>query len=286
MEIKYYIGSKDKKLVFHCPSELEKHTDDFFAVLEKCDFVETEIPTEERKIPTPLSVSLERTLTAMKIFEAPMQNSVLAAILTPYIIVERQNIELLKTQELAYRDELTGALNRRAYHQLGEKLICLCNTLKIPLSVMVFDVDNFKQFNTEYGHSGGDYTLKELTKVVTNTIRGSDGLFRMGNEGYNPKDETATNGDVCRIGGDEFVVYFFGATAEQALSAAERVYKAISGYTFSFQNKPLTISISAGIATLIEDGTTLVELYEIADERAEIAKKRGKNQFYSSLLDK
>ena len=221
-------------------------------------------------------------LKMLESFEQRLKCGLFLTLLPAYLRAEQLAIEVKKTQEIAYRDALTDTLNRRAYNEFGNLLVHDCLTQNIPLSIIVFDVDNFKKFNTQHGHLGGDYALKELSKLVQSQLRGSDSLFRYDRAEYSEKNRPE---QLFRLGGDEFVILLFGATASQSIIAANRIYNVIESSTFNYKGQSFNISIKAGIATLREDGDTLQQLYQKGDERAKIAEERGKAQFYHPLLD-
>lgn len=146
-------------------------------------------------------------------------------------------------------DALTGILNRRAFEQVCEK----CHEEKDKIALLLIDMDNFKNINDTYGHSGGDTALKELAKHLTETFRKSD---------Y-----------ICRIGGDEFAVILCGIKA----NADEAIIRKINNINLllsEIESGIRHVSISAG-AALSDEGYTK-ELYEKADKALYYTKEHGR----------
>lgn len=146
-------------------------------------------------------------------------------------------------------DALTGILNRRAFEQVCEK----CQKEKDKIALLLIDMDNFKNINDTYGHSGGDTALKELAKHLTETFRRSD---------Y-----------ICRIGGDEFAVILCGIKAN-ANEAIIRKINNINLLLSKIESGIRHVSISAG-AALSDEGYSK-ELYEKADKALYYTKEHGR----------
>ena len=123
-----------------------------------------------------------------------------------------------------------------------------------PFSIVLFDVDNFKQINDTYGHITGDIVLQRIAGVVKNTIRTTD----LG----------------CRWGGEEFIVIYPLTNISQAAEASEKIRKQINELTFdSIKN----VSCSFGVAQF-ESDDTMQSLLARADQAMYKAKKSGKNR--------
>ncbi len=158
-------------------------------------------------------------------------------------------LALERERELSRVDDVTGAINRRHFFELAEHEISVTERYHRPLSLLVFDIDHFKQANDTHGHRAGDELLKRAALVAQEHLRISD-IF-------------------ARYGGDEFVVLLPHATSAEAAVVAERMRVAIA-------EGAMTISI--GIAEF-RDGDTLDGLIHRADEALYRAKNEGRNRF-------
>ena len=169
---------------------------------------------------------------------------------------------------LAFTDELTGAWNRRYCHRFLEMMIKRAATERFRVTVMVFDIDDFKIYNDRYGHAAGDDILRETARLMRSVVR--------------PHDV------VARIGGDEFAVVFWDAQQPRrphsehpndVRKAAERFQKAICAHRFPKlgNQAPGTLTISGGLASFPWDGRTPTELIERADAMLLQSKAQGKN---------
>jgi GGDEF domain-containing protein len=182
---------------------------------------------------------------------------------------------------LATTDQLTGVANRRFFEHYLAKLLATAQAKRFPVSLLLFDIDNFKKYNDECGHATGDEILRETAELMRRCCRKHD--------------------LVARIGGDEFAVVFWEKEGPrqpkenaQAVSAAERVpqeplqilkrfHRAISSQEFSGLGTSGrgTLTISGGLASYPWDGRTVEELVEKADHALVFgAKKSGKNSIH------
>lgn len=171
-------------------------------------------------------------------------------------------------RHMAYSDDLTGAWNRRFFNEfLGDALV-RARELRLPVTVMVFDIDDFKIYNDRYSHEAGDEILVETVRLLESVIRKSD--------------------RVCRIGGDEFAVIFADLDGPRAAGSshpdavgeiASRFQKQICSMRFPklANEAPGTLTISAGLSTFPWDGDKPDELLRLADIRAMHSKRSGKN---------
>ncbi len=171
-------------------------------------------------------------------------------------------------RDAAFTDALTGAYNRRYFDRYLASAIEGARASQWNVSVLMFDLDNFKSYNDSYGHDAGDELLTETTRLLRSVLRPSD--------------------RVCRIGGDEFAVIFHDPhgprTADSKPPAsvfeiATRFQEQIRGHKFPklAHLAPGTLTVSGGLATFPWDGSTPSELLARADERAMQSKRQGKN---------
>ena len=168
----------------------------------------------------------------------------------------------------AFTDPLTGAWNRRYFERFLDAAIRESTEHRHDLTLMVFDVDDFKSFNDNHGHGTGDNILIEVVRLLRATIRPTD--------------------RVCRIGGDEFAVIFHDPDGprEPTSSHPRDVYDIAARFqkhvcTHQFEalgiNLPDSLTISGGLATFPWDGRTSKQLLERADQLALESKRTGKN---------
>jgi diguanylate cyclase (GGDEF)-like protein len=162
-----------------------------------------------------------------------------------------------ENERLATRDSLTGLANRRLFDESLQREVARAQRLSTPLSLLVFDVDHFKQVNDTYGHQTGDTVLREVADaLVANT----------------------KNYDVAaRYGGDEFVVLLPGCSRDDALRVAERVRASIAR---AVGEAPVTIS--AGVATVPDNATDAERLMAAADSALYDAKRTGRDRVAGS----
>jgi diguanylate cyclase (GGDEF)-like protein len=161
-----------------------------------------------------------------------------------------------KLLEASVRDHLTGTLHRRQYDENGPKILARNLEENRPLSLLVIDIDHFKQVNDRHGHQAGDEVLKTIARFLTENLRSDDHLYR--------------------VGGEEFVLLCEKLPVEGAVSMAERLRRAIDRFSKVYLPEKVTVSI--GLAGAPEDGETLDALFKQADQRLYEAKKQGRNR--------
>ncbi|MBB2818372.1 UNVERIFIED_ORG: two-component system cell cycle response regulator [Rhizobium esperanzae] len=173
---------------------------------------------------------------------------------------DRLRASVKQTIELAVTDPLTGLYNRR---YLDNHLNLLFNRSMArgrPLSVLITDIDRFKQVNDTYGHDGGDEVLREFANRVRSTIRGAD--------------------LACRYGGEEFVVAMPDTSPEVAAAVAERLRAAVESAPFMLKHagQALNVTASFGIASRMGTVLTPDQLMKQADLALYEAKNTGRNR--------
>jgi len=161
-------------------------------------------------------------------------------------------------QKVATTDPLTGIANRRVFIDQAAVEMARSSRSGVPLSLVMMDIDRFKEINDSYGHQIGDEVLKEIASRAKDELRGSDLLGR--------------------YGGEEFVTLLPDTTKEQAGQLAERLRKIIEAKSFGFDGVELKITASFGVAEFGGDGSTYEDMINIADQRLYKAKRDGRNQ--------
>lgn len=162
----------------------------------------------------------------------------------------------------ATTDALTGLYNKRYFMELLEKEFSYSRRSFQNLSLILMDIDHFKQINDTYGHIAGDKILKSLGQLLSSQIR---------------LENTA-----CRFGGEEFALILRGASSQQACLVADRLRTLIAQRKVMGKSKEIHFTVSLGVATF--NGNNFANSEEFlmrADELLYSAKQRGRNQFVS-----
>lgn len=163
-------------------------------------------------------------------------------------------------KEQARTDPLTGVYNRRYFWELATQELSKKGAETSPVSVLLLDIDHFKNINDTYGHTDGDTALVSLTHSCAEKLRKSDIL--------------------ARFGGEEFVVLLPGANNEEALQKAEEIRAHIASINVHLSNNEvLQMTVSIGVATMPKrDIDELDDLLNLADTRLYQAKDAGRNR--------
>lgn len=166
---------------------------------------------------------------------------------------------LVKYKEDSTTDFLTGLNNVRQFDGIWNTLIGNATAKNEKLSLLMIDIDHFKNVNDTYGHPVGDKILVALGKVLTDTTRSFD--------------------VVSRNGGEEFSVILPDCPHQQALDIAERIRQAVEQHKFEVSSKEtIHITVSIGVATYPETVSDTIEIVDIADEGLYKAKRTGRNK--------
>ncbi len=170
---------------------------------------------------------------------------------------------------LAEKDPLTELSNRRALDRQLETEIDRCKRLEISLSIVMLDIDNFKQINDTYGHGLGDQVLELISRTISTTIRKTD--------------------FAARYGGEEFVILMSGTGLVEAENTLSRLMQDIRNIEAHPENKDtkLKFTVSAGLMCYKgKNQTTPSELLQEADRAMYQAKRQGKDTFVTApILD-
>lgn len=157
-------------------------------------------------------------------------------------------------KELAVRDPLTHALNRRAMLEHLEDAVLSHRRYNVSSSLIIIDIDNFKDINDTFGHREGDQVLVNLVKVLEKRVRCTD--------------------RVCRYGGEEFILLLPNTSREQAYSVADSIRDHIASTHLTLKRR---VTISCGVAE-VREGDTLSEWIHRGDLALYEAKNQGRNQ--------
>jgi diguanylate cyclase (GGDEF)-like protein len=169
-----------------------------------------------------------------------------------------QTQQALKAQRaLATQDPLTGLSNRRHFLALAEQALLAKKRSTVHLSLIMVDIDFFKQVNDSYGHATGDVVLQLVSKKIQENCREND--------------------LVCRWGGEEFIVLSSDAIHDDATILAERLRTEIENTIFIHGQQTLRLTVSIGVANAAED-ENCEKLIARADDALYLAKTSGRNR--------
>jgi diguanylate cyclase (GGDEF)-like protein len=171
---------------------------------------------------------------------------------------------LIELERANRQDGLTKVLNRRYWEEQLKQEIHRAQRYQHSLSMILFDLDKFKDLNDKYGHLGGDFVLIQLASFIGSLLRDSD-LFG-------------------RYGGEEFGIILPDTALEGAVEVAERICQAVAEYPMLFNQQTIRASISMGVAELLPKQHLLHDdLIRCADMALYNAKRAGRNRVCSYL---
>ncbi len=191
-------------------------------------------------------------------------------------LIERLN----RLEKLATEDDLTNLKNRRYLWEFAKQIIARAKKENGRVTVLVFDIDDFKHYNDDYGHAAGDEVLKQASMLIKRCCRKHD--------------------VVARLGGDEFAAVFWDDPQgpqpaegnerrsytmdhpKEAIFIAKRFRRELEKTNFQFLGPDGrgVLTISGGLASFNRDGSTAEQLFERADQALLEAKRSGKNRIY------
>lgn len=161
-------------------------------------------------------------------------------------------------KERSITDGLTGVFNVRHFHETLGKEIQRARRYQRALSLVIMDIDNLKKINDSYGHLAGDTVLRDIAKLLRETVREAD--------------------IVVRYGGDEFVVIMPEADKKQAFESAVRILDKVREHRFEVEGGCSGATLSAGVADYTGENMTESDLLKMADEALYQAKAEGRDR--------
>lgn len=176
------------------------------------------------------------------------------------ITAERAEAE--KLLYLSRHDPLTGLLNRRSMQERLDEEARRCKRTRGSFAVIMLDIDKFKRFNDKHGHECGDEVLKAVARVMTSTVRETD--------------------SVGRWGGEEFLILLPETELHGGVELAEKVREKIEGSVFSYGDEELRLTVTAGVASILERDRSADDCIRRADEALYLGKERGRNRVEAS----
>lgn len=170
--------------------------------------------------------------------------------------IEQKYYEEIYT--LTICDGLTQVYNKRYFLEFLEREMGRCLRYDRSLSLMMIDIDYFKQINDSHGHLAGDYVLRELASVLKPKVR---------------KEEC-----FARYGGEEFGYVLPESGPENTRKLAEKIRRTTEEHRFVFEEKDIKVTLSIGVADLLADMTEPLQFIKLADANLYKAKKTGRNR--------
>jgi diguanylate cyclase (GGDEF)-like protein len=178
-----------------------------------------------------------------------------------YLVEVRKTERTLRRQAL--RDPLTGLFNRRFFDAGLEQEILRSRRSGNPVSLLILDIDHFKNFNDEYGHEAGDAILRSIGQLLQAQVRGGD--------------------VACRFGGEEFVILMPNAPLESAKARGRQILEAIRGQEIPHQGHLLpSVTASLGVAEFPTHASDAEGILDAADNALYIAKRTGRDRMVVS----
>ncbi|HSN21522.1 MAG TPA: GGDEF domain-containing protein [Usitatibacter sp.] len=175
---------------------------------------------------------------------------------------ERSDAQALR---LATLDPLTGAYNRRTFHEIAEREMSRARRAGQPLSIIMLDLDHFRTVNEKHGHRTGDEVLQRVAELLRAALRKEDMLVR--------------------YGGEEFLVILPDVPGPGAVVVAGRLRKAVAATEMEAGGVKLAITLSAGVSARMDEGPESVDgLVTRAEDALALAKRRGRNRVVALSL--
>lgn len=179
--------------------------------------------------------------------------------ITSQVSITLQNVKMYeRMKELAIVDELTGVYNRRYFYIAANKEIERALRYKKALSMILIDIDHYKDVNDHYGHMAGDKVLQKITQAIQKELRGSD-IF-------------------SRYGGEEFLILLSDTKGEEAAVVAERIRTTVEALHVQYNEEEISVTVSLGVTRLTAERNSLQEIIADVDQALYGAKQKGRNR--------
>jgi diguanylate cyclase (GGDEF)-like protein len=171
------------------------------------------------------------------------------------LVVRSRELRLLST-----RDRFTGLLNRAVFNEQLDREVAFARREDGRFAVAMIDIDHFKKFNDTYGHAGGDEALRSVAMTLRESCRATD--------------------VVARYGGEEFALVLPGVMSGRAADLLERIRRVLAVKPIHLPNrsKPVSLTVSIGVALWPDDGQNAAEILQCADQRLYQAKSQGRDR--------
>jgi diguanylate cyclase (GGDEF)-like protein len=176
--------------------------------------------------------------------------------------------EYIETAKLAVTDGLTGIHNHRYFQDSLARFLERASRERVPVSVLMVDIDHFKQYNDRYGHIAGDVALREVATAL--------------------KGSLPSSAVVSRYGGEEFAAILYATDKQKSLEEAEHARAGVEALSIAGPGETdgSTLTISLGVATFPDDASDRNSLIDWADLSLYLAKTGGRNRVVSCPVDR
>lgn len=196
---------------------------------------------------------------AVMVFVIMLVNPILTLLVLPPVMLLHRSLIHSQLRSQARHDAKTGLLNAGTWNREAEREIGNAGRGRLPVTLLLLDLDHFKRVNDTYGHLFGDQVLQAVASALTGVVRRSD--------------------LAGRFGGEEFVLLLPGTALARAQVVAERIHARMAGLAVAPEGaSPVPITVSIGISVLGRDGNDLTELLAAADAALYRAKRTGRNR--------
>ena len=172
------------------------------------------------------------------------------------VIESKRLTQILK--ETTLKDPMTGLYNRRFLEEFSFRLTSSAERRESGLSLLMCDLDSFKQMNDAHGHAVGDLALREVVRVISSSVRHSDLVIRMG--------------------GDEFLAVLADSSADKAMEVAERIRSSLEANRFQVDSGTYHLTVSLGVSIYPADSDDFEDCMRAADAALYRAKEAGSNK--------
>ena len=194
-----------------------------------------------------------------KDFELLKEHSDSIRMISKVVTSALNNIELFKRMEdLSNIDGLTELYNRRCFNNMIERKTSEAGRMKVPLSMIMLDIDHFKKVNDVYGHKAGDDVIRFISKTIRNSVRKVD--------------------FAARYGGEEFVILLNNTTVESAAKIADKIRNLVRDASVNADGILLSVTASFGVSSFPEPSMSAGELVKDADTALYYSKEHGRDQ--------
>ena len=173
-------------------------------------------------------------------------------------VIKQINYIYTRTKYLSVTDNLTGLANRINFESAFEKEFLRAVRYNSKFTLVMFDIDHFKNINDTFGHPCGDFVLRQIANSALQTFRKTDTVFR--------------------FGGEEFVVILTETDIKQAIIPLERFRKTVETLGLTYQDKEVEVTVSIGACQFSPDMKTKEEFLQKVDETLYKAKNSGRNR--------